>query len=608
MNEMTKVGATSAATAARAQTEQWLAAFNAALADGDPDAAAALFANTSFWRDLVAFTWNLTTVEDPDGVRDMLAATLPTLGSVIFEIAEEPTEADGVTEAWLTFETAQGRGEAVLRLVDGKAWTFLTTLTELKGHEEASGFSRPMGAEHGVQRGRKSWAEKRADEAAALGYAEQPYVLIIGGGQGGIALGARLRQLGVPTIVVDKHDRPGDQWRRRYKSLCLHDPVWYDHLPYLEFPKNWPVFAPKDKIGDWLEMYTRIMEVNYWSRTTARKAMFDDTTKTWTVIVDRDGREVVLKPRHLVLATGMSGKPNIPTFKGMERFKGEQHHSSQHPGPDAYARKKVAVIGANNSAHDICAALWEAGADVTMVQRSSTHILRSDSLTDIVMADLYSEKAVANGITTRKADMIFASLPYKIMHEFHVPVYDRIKERDKDFYAALERVGFMLDFGADESGLFMKYLRRGSGYYIDVGACDLVIDGRIKLKSGVEIDEITETAVRFVDGTELPADLIVYATGYGSMNGWAADLISQDVADKVGKFWGLGSDTPKDPGPWEGEERNMWKPTQQENLWFHGGNLHQSRHYSLYLALQLKARMEGLETPVYALQRVHHLN
>ena len=111
------------------------------------------------------------------------------------------------------------------------------------------------------------------------------------------------------------------------------------------------------------------------------------------------------------------------------------------------------------------------------------------------------------------------------------------------------------------------------------------------------MDHLTEHAVVMEDGTELPADLVVYATGYGSMNGWAADLISQEVADKVGKVWGLGSDTTKDPGPWEGEQRNMWKPTQQEALWFHGGNLHQSRHYSLYLALQLKARAEGIDTP-----------
>jgi putative flavoprotein involved in K+ transport len=92
------------------------------------------------------------------------------------------------------------------------------------------------------------------------------------------------------------------------------------------------------------------------------------------------------------------------------------------------------------------------------------------------------------------------------------------------------------------------------------------------------------------------------------MNGWAADLISQEVADKVGKVWGLGSDTKKDPGPWEGEQRNMWKPTQQEGLWFHGGNLHQSRHYSVFLSLQLKARMEGIDTPVHGLQEVHHLS
>jgi putative flavoprotein involved in K+ transport len=100
----------------------------------------------------------------------------------------------------------------------------------------------------------------------------------------------------------------------------------------------------------------------------------------------------------------------------------------------------------------------------------------------------------------------------------------------------------------------------------------------------------------------------VLATGYGSMNGWAAQLISPEVADKVGKVWGLGSDTAKDPGPWEGEARNMWKPTQQEGLWFQGGNLHQSRHYSQFLSLQLKARMEGIPTPVYGLAEVHHVS
>ncbi|MEO5614143.1 MAG: NAD(P)/FAD-dependent oxidoreductase, partial [Cypionkella sp.] len=454
---------------------------------------------------------------------------------------------------------------------------------------------------------RKNWLQLKQEEEARLGVSEQPYCLIVGGGQGGIALGARLKRLGVPTIIVEKNERAGDSWRKRYKSLCLHDPVWYDHLPYIPFPDNWPVFAPKDKVGDWLEMYTKVMELNYWSSTTATSASYDEANDEWTVTVLRDGQEVILHPKQLVLATGMSGKANVPVFKGQDIFKGEQQHSSQHPGPDAYRGKKVVVIGANNSAHDICAALWENGADVTMVQRSSTHIVKSDSLMEVCLSGLYSEQAVANGITHDKADMIFASVPYGIMAGFHVPQYDEIKKRDAGFYAALEKAGFQLDFGDDESGLFMKYLRRGSGYYIDVGACDLIIDGSIKLQSGKGISHLSETAVVLDDGTELPADLVVYATGYGSMNGWAADLISQEVADKVGKCWGLGSNTTKDPGPWEGEQRNMWKPTMQPGLWFHGGNLHQSRHYSRYLALQLKARHAGLNTSVWGLEPPHHL-
>ncbi|RAP41796.1 FAD-dependent oxidoreductase [Rhodovulum viride] len=585
-----------------------LAAFGDALDQGDIDRAVGMFTEDCYWRDLVSFTWNIRTVEGPQEVaamlRDRLAATGPK-GWTLAE-GEIPTEEDGITTAWIRFETGLARGYGLIRLKDDRIWTLLTTMVELKGHEEPKGIHRPLGAKHGAGKDRLSWKEEREAEDRALGRTVQPYVLIVGGGQGGIALGARLRMLGVPTIIVEKNDRPGDSWRKRYKSLCLHDPVWYDHLPYIKFPDTWPVFSPKDKIGDWLEMYTKVMELTYWTRSTCTSASYDETAKEWTITVDRDGEEVVLRPRQLVLATGMSGKPNIPDFPGHDTFRGDQHHSSQHPGPDAYRGKSCVVIGSNNSAHDIAAALWEHDAKVTMVQRSSTHIVRSDTLMEIGLGGLYSEQAVQAGITTEKADLIFASIPYAILHEFQIPLYEQMHERDRGFYEALEKAGFWLDWGEDGSGLFMKYLRRGSGYYIDIGASQLIIDGEIALKRG-QVTEIVEDGVMLEDGTHLKADLIVYATGYGSMNGWAADLIGQDVADKVGKCWGLGSDTPKDPGPWEGEQRNMWKPTRQEGLWFHGGNLHQSRHYSQFLALQLKARMEGLPVEPWGVPEVHHL-
>jgi putative flavoprotein involved in K+ transport len=593
----------------RTAVTTWLSAFDDALTAGDPAVAAALFHPNCYWRDLVAFTWNIKTLEGRAAITEMLGETLPRVqpGNWVITAGEEPADAGGVIEAWIEFDTAVGRGRGHLRLRDGLCWTLLTTLYELKGYEEPQGLSRPKGLEHGANRGRTTWLEDREHEASELGFTEQPYVLIIGGGQGGIVLGARLRQLGVPTIIIDKRSRPGDQWRSRYKSLCLHDPVWYDHLPYLKFPDNWPVFAPKDKIADWLESYTKIMELNYWGNTEAKSAAYDEATSEWAVSIEREGQPMVLRPAQLVLATGVSGKPSLPTFPGMDLFRGDQHHSSVHPGPDAYRGKTCVVIGSNNSAFDICGALWENGADVTMVQRSSSHIVKSDSLMEIGVGALYSEQAVASGMTTEKADMVFASLPYRIMHQFQIPLYDQIRERDKDFYDRLESAGFDHDWGDDGSGLFMKYLRRGSGYYIDVGAGDLVANGDVHLVNG-QVDHLTENAVVLADGTELPADLVVYATGYGSMNGWVADLISGETAGKVGKCWGLGSDTTKDPGPWEGEQRNMWKPTQQEALWFHGGNLHQSRHYSLFLALQLKAREVGIPTPVYGLQRVHHLS
>jgi putative flavoprotein involved in K+ transport len=594
--------------AAQGRMQDFLDAFAAALAARDIPALQALCTPECFWRDMAAFTWNIRTFEGTAEIGAMLAATLPrTAPSGWRIVGAVDAAADGVLAARIAFETAVGRGQGIVRLQDGRLWTLLTTLAELKGHEEKRGRTRINGTEHGVHRGRTTWLERREAEARELGATRQPYVVIVGGGQGGLALAARLRHLEVPTIVLEAHARAGDGWRQRYKSLCLHDPVWYDHMPYLPFPDHWPVFSPKDQIADWLEIYAKIMELTLWTSSRCVRARFDEAAKEWIVEVDREGTRIELRPKHLVLATGMAGVPLVPRFPGTERFRGEQYHSSAHRSGERLAGRRVAIIGSNNSAHDIAADLWEHGADVTMIQRSPTTVVRSETLMEFTWKQLWSEDALARGITTEYGDLLNASFPYKLSAERAKPVYERIREHDAALYAALDRVGFMYDFGEDGSGLGAKYARRGSGYYIDVGASELVCDGRIGLRSRVQVTGLTETAVALDDGSEVPADVVIYATGFGSMNGWAAQLIGQEVADRVGKCWGLGSGTRNDPGPWEGELRNMWKPTRQEALWFMGGNLAQARFYSLILALQLKARYAGIPTPVYGMPDVHHL-
>ena len=588
----------------------WLESFAGALARNESAAAAGLFEEGGFWRDLVAFTWNIKTCEGREEIRRMLEATLAGARPSQFRITGEPKLTDGVTEAWFAFETAVGRGIGQLRLREGRCWTLLTTLRELKGFEEKAGARREPGIEHGAIAGRRSWLEKKTQEEAELGSVRQPYVLIVGGGQGGIALGARLKRLGVPALIVERNERAGDSWRKRYKSLCLHDPVWYDHLPYLPFPDHWPVFTPKDMLGDWLEMYVKVMGLHYWGSTRCVGASYDEGSGEWTVRLEKGGKPSEVKAKHLVLATGMSGMPSIPAIPGAASFKGSIRHSSAFPGGEGWGGKRCVVVGASTSAHDICASLWENGAEVTMLQRSPTVVATSESLEEYAWSRLYSEAALAAGITTELADLSVASVPMKLLPGFQKPLYEKMARRDAALYEGLARAGFQFDFGEDGSGIHSLYLRRGSGYYIEVGASKLIIEGKIRLKSPARVERLNERSVTVSDGkgneTELPADLVVFATGYGSMTGWAAELISREVAQRVGRCWGLGSDTKYDPGPWVGELRNMWKPTRQPGLWFHGGNLMQSRHYSLYLALQLKARMEGIATPVYGMDPVHH--
>jgi putative flavoprotein involved in K+ transport len=574
-------------------TLPWLSAFVTALAARDTAAAAALFHPDGAWRDLAAFTWNIHTAEGPGPITAMLEATLSTTAPTAWAETGAPEQDGPLTHHDFAFSTATASCRARLTLRGEKAQSLMTAIDDITGHEESRGLTRPRGTTHRASRSRMTWTESRARRQETL--PDSLHTLIIGGGQGGIALAARLKSLSVPALVVERNPRAGDSWRNRYRSLVLHDPVWYDHLPYIPFPDTWPVFTPKDQMGDWLEAYVQALDLDYWTATRAIRARHTGTH--WEVTLDRDGTETLLRPRELVIATGAYGPPNRPDWPGS--YTGTLLHSADYRGAAPFAGKRAVVVGCGSSAHDIALDLWEGGAAVTMVQRRAGIVVRSETLMDLAFST-YSEEALASGITTDIADWRSAATPFSHFAADQRALYARIREIDAPFYTALARAGFLLDFGEDDTGLMMRALRTASGYYIDVGASQLIIDGQIRIASGAGVTALSETGAILSDGRHLEADVIIACTGYQTMSAVLSDLISPVAAATVGPCWGLGSGIPGDPGPWQGELRNMWKPTAIPHLWFHGGNLALSRFYSRTLALQLKARALGLPTPVYS--------
>ena len=394
--------------------------------------------------------------------------------------------------------------------------------------------------------------------------------------------------LGVPTLVIDQNERVGDNWRKRYHQLVLHDPVWYDHLPYMPFPPSWPIFTPKDKLADFFEAYARLLELDVWTRTELVHAQYDAGKKRWKVIINRkraDGTGEVrtFYPRHVIQATGHSGKKNQPELKGAETFQGHRLcHSSEFPGAreDGEGRKAI-VIGSCNSAHDIAQDFLEKGYDVTMVQRSTTHVVSSKAITEIALKGVYSE----DGPPVDDADMLIHGMPTSVLKAVQIKVNELQTAHDKDMLEGLARAGFKVDRGPDEAGLFFKYFQRGGGYYIDVGASQLIADGKIKVKQGQEVESVLPHGLRFADGTELEADEIVLATGYQNMRTQTRAMFGDEVADRVGDVWGFNE---------EGEMRIIWQRSGHPGFWFHGGNLALCRYYSRFLALQIKALEEGL--------------
>jgi len=564
-----------------AVVQAWLAQFEQALRD--EAALKGLFTADGYWRDVLAFTWDIETVHGRDAIARALSAQAERIAASGFELASNRTAPRQVTragtraiEAIFRFETAQGRGSGVVRLVTDagegvKAWTLLTALDELKGHEETIGRARPTGQSYSRDFRGPNWLDLRK---AAQAYADRdPDVLVVGGGQAGLSIAARLTQLQVDTLIVDREARVGDNWRNRYHALTLHNQVQVNHLPYMPFPPNWPTYIPKDKLANWFETYVESMELNYWTGTEFLGGSYDEKEQRWTVTLRRDGATRAMRPRHVVMATGVSGIPSIPDISSLKDFAGTVLHSTQYQDGEAWKGKRALVIGTGNSGHDIAQDLASSGAQVTVVQRSPTLVVNIEPSAQLAYA-LYDE-----GPPTEDCDLIATSMPFALARKSHIALTAQGKTLDKPLLDGLEAKGFKLDFGDDGSGWQFKYLTRGGGYYFNVGCSDMIAAGQIALKQYDDIAEFTRGGVRLRDGEAIAADLVVLATGYKGQEHLVRKLFGDAIAERVGPIWGFDD---------QQELRNMYVRTPQPGLWFIAGSLAQCRIYSKYLALQIR--------------------
>jgi len=555
-----------ATTAPATVAAEWLARFERALELGDAAALRELFDSDCHWRDLLSFTWDIRTVSGVDAVIPALKGT----AARNFRTDAERTPprhalraGRNCIEAIFRFDAPDGPGAGVLRLLPDtqRAWTLLTALDDLRGHEEHVGQRRPKGQAYARDFSGPNWLDQR--KARSEYRDRDPEVLVVGGGHAGLSIAARLTQRAIDTLVVDRGGRVGDNWRKRYHALTLHNQVHVNHLPYLPFPPNWPVYIPKDKLANWFESYAEAMELNYWTGTEFEGGSYDDRTGRWTVTLRRaDGSRRTMRPRHVVLATGVSGIPNVPHIPALEGFAGKVIHSGEYVDGEDWRGKRALVIGTGNSGHDIAQDLYSAGAQVTLVQRSPTLIIQCDPSAQLVYS-LYSE-----GPPLEDCDLITTSVPLALAKRTHQLATAHARELDRELLEALERKGFRLDFGEDGTGWQFKYLTRGGGYYFNVGCSDLIVEGKIGLAQASELE-------RLLPG----ADLVVLATGWKGPEALVGKLFGAAVAQRVGPVWGFGEDQ---------ELRNMFRRTPQPGLWFIAGSFAQCRIYSRYLALQIQ--------------------
>ncbi|KAM5540398.1 hypothetical protein V8D89_005856 [Ganoderma adspersum] len=570
----------------------WLAACSAGLSRAEPAAVAQLFLPDGWLRDLLVFTWDVRSLAGREKIAAYLANTLSPAQIAEVQLNESPNLAPqtimipqlGVqgVEVAFTFECRHGHGRAHARLLRDasgkyKALSLLFELSNLRGHEELTTLAMrddvtSLIPRRNMQTEFEDWVEE---------VETKPYVLIVGAGQTGLNMAARFKQMKIPALVIDRNARVGDNWRKRYPTLTLHTVKRHHTLLYQSYPTNWPEFTPRDRLGDWLELYVTMQDLVVWTSAEMKgRPTYSTETNNWDVTVFREGFEVKLRPAHIVLATGTLGERNIPEIPDIERFRGQVLHSQDYTGGAPYSGKRAVIIGAGNSSIDVCQDLvFNGAASVTMVQRSSTCVMSREYIAR-------RQRAVfPEDVPMDVSDFKSASMPFGLLKKLNIADQQAAWDEDKELHDKLRKGGVKLNMGPEGEGLYLLVMERGGGYWLDKGGADLVVDGRIKVKNGHSLQRFTENGVVFSDGSELSADLVIFATGYTNMRQNNKELFGEDVIDMTDEVYGLDA---------EGELRGSYRPSGYPGLWFASGDFFISRLMSKTLALQFKAIQLGL--------------
>jgi len=576
----------------RSEVDNWLKSFNESILqqknkDESIKILSNLFFEDSHWRDILALTWKIQTVSGKSKIIEDLYNNFLDVSAKDFQIDQERTPprevirgGKSVIEVILKFNTKFGECEGIVRLYEDheeqrqfKAWSFLTALSELNNsnNKELEKYQNTLEG--------PNWLDKRNKDR--LFNNREPEVIVVGSGQAGLSIAARLKQQDIDTLIVDKNERVGDNWRNRYHSLKLHNQTHVNHLPYMPFPSTWPTYIPKDKLAGWFEYYVESMELNVWTNTRFIGAEYKEDKKYWNVKLKLpDGIIKVMKPKHIVMAVGVSSVPNRTKITGINDYKGKVIHSVDYDSGKDYNGKNVLVYGTGTSAHDVAQDLYVHGANVKIVQRSPSMVVNVEPSAQLPY-QLYSE-----GPNIDDCDLITISTPLQVLKKTHQLLTEKTKRIDKPLLDKLTSVGFNLEYGEENSGWQFKYLTRGGGYYFNVGASDLIADGKIKVIQFSDIEKFVSPGIEMKSGEKFNIDLMVTATGYKGQEYVVEELFGKSVVDKIGPIWGFDDERQ--------ELRNMWMQTKQPGLWFHAGSLAQCRIFSKFLALQIKAIQDGI--------------